>query len=148
MTNNDVIKEVVNDNSVVKEGFDVLKESRLMGKDSNELVEKLEGLEELVEKDDIEDSGIVGISEAEELKKELDDLKAEYNELDSMYNDVCRDLENAEEQIEVMQNEFDKDEIKSDVMVAIATHLTRDGLLTPELEEWLDNFGRFYLDEV
>ena len=135
MTNNDVIKEVVSDNSIVEEGFDVLKESRLMGKDSNELVEKLEGLEELVEKDDIEDSGIVGISEAEELKKELDDLKAEYNELDSMYNDVCRDLENAEEQIEVMQNEFDKDEIKSDVMVAIATHLTRDGLLTPELEE-------------
>ena len=138
MTNNDVIKEVVNDNSIIEEGFDVLKESRLMGKDSNELVEK----------DDIEDSGIVGISEAEELKKELDDLKAEYNELDSMYNDVCRDLENAEEQIEAMQNEFDKDEIKSDVMVAIATHLTRDGLLTPELEEWLDNFGRFYLDEV
>ena len=51
MTNNDVIKEVVNDNSIVEEGFDVLKESRLMGKDSNELVEKLEGLEELVEKE-------------------------------------------------------------------------------------------------
>ena len=41
-------------------------------------------------------------NEVEELKKELDDLKAEYNELDSMYNDVCRDLENAEEQIEAM----------------------------------------------
>ena len=36
MTNNDVIKEVVSDNSIVEEGFDVLKESRLMGKDSNE----------------------------------------------------------------------------------------------------------------
>ena len=42
----------------------------------------------------------------------------------------------------------DKDEIKSDVLFDIARRMTIDGILTPELEEWLDNYGRFYVDEV
>ncbi len=38
--------------------------------------------------------------------------------------------------------------IVNDTLVCLAKYMTKDGILTPELEEWLDNFGRFYADEI
>lgn len=112
--------------------------------------------------DDKIDDGIVGSSEVNDLMQELNEknelieklqeqlktLQDDYDNLADDYDFVQRDLEDAEETIEELQSEYDRDEIKSDVMVDVARRLTIDGLLTPQLEEWIENYCRFYLGEV
>lgn len=111
-----------------------------------------------MENEEIKDSGIIGYSELEEvegLKEQLEernqriaDLEEEINDLESDLSDANSEVDELQQRIIELQEDFDEDYIKSNVMTAIATRLTIDGMLTPELEAWLENFGRFYLDEV
>lgn len=106
-----------------------------------------------MENNEVIDSGIIGYSELEELEKQLEEKDKRIKELEEENNDLSSDLdfanidlENTQERLqEVIENYSN---IKCDVMVAVATRLTIDGLLTPELEEWLENFNKFYLKDI
>lgn len=107
----------------------------------------------IMENNEVIDSGIVGYSELEELEKQLEEKDRRIKELEEENNDLSSDLdfanidlENTQERLqEVIENYSN---IKCDVMVAVATRLTIDGLITPELEEWLENFNKFYLKDI
>lgn len=111
-----------------------------------------------MENNEIKDSGILGyfeLDEIEDLRKQLEEkdekikeLQEEIDELEDANDDYERELLDVENIISKYEEDFDKDMIVNDTLVCLATHMTKDGILTPELEEWLDNFGRFYADEI
>lgn len=104
-----------------------------------------------MEDEEIVDSGIESYSEAEELeelREKVKELEQENEDLREELDDKDRDISDLEYRIQSVIEDNDRDEIKSDVLVDIARRMTMDGIITPQLEEWLENYGRFYVDEV
>lgn len=112
--------------------------------------------------DDVKDSGIVGFSETEEFQKsyleavsEVEDLKSKIESLleekDSLEDELSSantEIENLEERVTNLLETNDPDTVKSNLLDDITIRLGRDGLLTSELEEWFDNYCRFYINNV
>lgn len=101
--------------------------------------------------DEIVDSGIIGYSElegSEEFKEELENAKKEIEDLEDTINDIEREYEDLQEKYNALSEETDPYNIKADVIESIKTRLCIDNMMTPQLEEWLENYCRFYLDEV
>lgn len=100
---------------------------------------------------DTVDSGIIGYSELDdidELKSELEELKQESDDLQEELDDTNREYEDLEFRYNALCMQYDPDSIKSNVIDDIVLHLNRDNMMTPELAEWIDNYCRFYLNNI
>lgn len=104
-----------------------------------------------MEDDEVVDSGILSCSELEdleELKSELEDKKQKIEDLQDELDDVNREYDDLEFLYNKICVEYDPETVKSDVIGDILLRLNSDNIMTPELEEWFDNYCRFYLGSV
>lgn len=106
-----------------------------------------------MDNNEILDSSIIGYTIYDEMQEELNETEKALNEvredLDNTNSDLewanC-EIENLEEKIRSQEEEeYLEEEIKLRTMSELQRRLEMDNLLTPELEEWLDNFHRWYL---
>lgn len=106
-----------------------------------------------MDNNEILDSGIIGYTIYDEIREELNETEKALNEVREDLDDTNSDLEwanceieNLEEKIRSQkEEEYLEEEIKLRTMSELQRRLEMDNLLTPELEEWLDNFHRWYL---
>lgn len=111
-----------------------------------------------MEDDEVVDSGILSCSELEDLeelkseledkKQKIEDLQDELEDLQDELDDVNREYDDLEFRYNKICVEYDPETVKSDVIDDILLRLNRDNIMTPELEEWFDNYCRFYLGSV
>lgn len=102
---------------------------------------------------EILDSGIIGYTIYDEMQEELENTKNDLKEAKEDLDEANSDLESANWEIDDLEGrlrgqdeeEYLEEEIKLRTMSELHRRLEMDNLLTPELEEWLDNFHRWYL---
>ena len=115
-----------------------------------------------MENNEVMDSGIVGFSESEEflnaveeankqveeLKSRLADISQEKEDLEDDLGFVYSEMEDMESKMQSLLTTHDPDTVKSNVIDDMVMRLNRDGLMTAELEEWIENYCRFYINNV
>lgn len=109
-----------------------------------------------MDNEEIIDSGIIGYTIYDEIQEELDETKTTLKDTKEDLDETKSDLESANWEIDDLEGrlrgqddeEYLEEEIKLRTMSTLHKHLERDNLMTPELEEWLDNFHRFCLKEA
>ena len=108
-----------------------------------------------MDNEEIMDSGIIGYTIYDEIQEELDETKTTLKDTKEDLDETKSDLESAnweigdlEGRLRGQDEEEYLEEIKLRTMSTLHKHLERDNLMTPELEEWLENFHRFYLKEA
>lgn len=103
--------------------------------------------------EEIIDSGIVGCSvtddlqeQVEQLSKELEDVREERDDLATDLEWTNNDLDLANQRIEYLTSLPNK--TKEELIADIKRRLSIDNLLSAELEEWIDNYIKFYMKDV
>lgn len=105
------------------------------------------------ENKEIIDSGIIGCSEAEDLQEQVENLEELLKEARDERDDLARDLEWANTDLDLANQKIEQlialpDMTKKEIIEDIKRRLTVDNLMSKELEDWIDNYVRFYLNEV
>lgn len=105
------------------------------------------------ENKEIVDSGIVGCSEAEDLQAQVEELEERLKEVEEERDDYARDLDWANTDLDLATQKLEEitqlpDKTKKELINDIRRRLTIDNLMSKELDEWFDEYIRFYLNEV
>lgn len=106
--------------------------------------------------EEIIDSGIVGYTIYDEMQENLNETEKELKSVKEDLEDVNSELEDANWEIDNLEDrlreqdeeEYIEEEVKLRTMAALTRHLNQDNMMTPELEEWLENFHRWHLKEA
>lgn len=87
-------------------------------------------------------------SKLEKANNLVNSLREERDSLQDDLDWANSDIDMYEERIAKYEEEFDPDRIKNDVMFEMKRRLNQDSMMSKELEEWLDDFIRFYLKSI
>lgn len=115
-----------------------------------------------MEDEEILDSNIVGQTEEDELYEQIEELQGQIAEKDERIEQLESDNEELRSNIEDLNGELSylNSELesyedkgfdlvsKSKLLDDIELHLKRDNMWTSELEEWFEQYYKFYLDNI
>lgn len=101
------------------------------------------------------DTGIVGCSELEEALNEVERLKEKVRVLEQDNDDLQDDLgcanneiDDLESRLETVINNYDPMGVRNQMLDNLVLKLNQDGLMTKELDEWLELYRKFYMGEL